>query len=385
MTTPTLLRVALLGALGLATGCAPATAVIETSADTDVPDPGPCGEHPRLTAADVQNDVIPGEYKVCVAKDPGQTCAPAAELQTWTFLSEALGPHPEPDFCGWYGEDVCGPTPSGDDECCYVMFVSSICEGRPLLAEGAPRLASTAESTGWNTTANLDLAELQALPEEIRAVGAALWTDTALAEHASVASFARASLELISLGAPAGLLLETARAQADEVRHAAQAFAIASGLAGRSVAPGPLPLAGVAARTTPAEILTGLILEGCVNESLAAAEAREAARCCTSPTLAAALETVADDETRHAALAWRSLRWLLDTHPELLPLARQTLSEALEFRARPERGVHPSAAARVGGLTILQRRALADSVVRTVLRPLSVAVLGAPESVCPSP
>lgn len=379
MTTPTLLRLALFGALGLSTGCAPATATIDRPDDT--PAPNPCGDHPLLTRDDAQAQLA-GTFEVCAPSDPGQACAPADELEVWSFLSEALGPHPEPDFCGWYGEDVCGPTPSGDNECCYVMVVSSICEGRPLLAAEGAVVASVTDSPWAPGGSFTDLHDLTA---EQRAAGATLWTSTALAEHASIGSFARATLELLGLGAPAHLVDATSRAQGDEIRHAAQAFAIASALAGRPIGPGPVSMRDIHPRTQVADVLVGVIVEGCVNETLAAAEATEAARLCTTEILAAALHDVAHDEARHAALAWKTLRWLLGAHPSLRPVADRALSEALEFRGPAVgHGVSASVARAIGALTGRERDALSASVVRIVLRPLAASVLGVPERTCRS-
>ena len=47
-----------------------------------------------------------------------------------------------------------------------------------------------------------------------------------------------------------------------------------------------------------------------------AAEAAEAAHRCKDPVVKAVLVKIAADEARHAALAWRSLRWLVERHPE---------------------------------------------------------------------
>ncbi|MCA9546694.1 MAG: ferritin-like domain-containing protein, partial [Myxococcales bacterium] len=46
------------------------------------------------------------------------------------------------------------------------------------------------------------------------------WTRQALAEHASVASFARFALHLMAVGAPPDLLVATHQAGLDEIEHA---------------------------------------------------------------------------------------------------------------------------------------------------------------------
>ena len=46
------------------------------------------------------------------------------------------------------------------------------------------------------------------------------WLRQAEEEHASVASFARHTLQLMSFGAPSELLKESQRASVDEIKHA---------------------------------------------------------------------------------------------------------------------------------------------------------------------
>ena len=50
---------------------------------------------------------------------------------------------------------------------------------------------------------------------------------------------------------------------------------------------------------------------------MAAAEARLLAGQVLDPELRQVLEIIAEDETRHAALAWKTIRWLLEQNPEL--------------------------------------------------------------------
>src|SRR5690606_22128321 len=103
------------------------------------------------------------------------------------------------------------------------------------------------------------------------------WQRIGLMEHASIAAFARFSLQLLGLGAPAELIEATNRALVDETRHAQVCFALAGHYAGRPIGPGPLDLAGALDGVDAAEILRTVIWEGCVGETLAALEAREAA------------------------------------------------------------------------------------------------------------
>lgn len=51
--------------------------------------------------------------------------------------------------------------------------------------------------------------------------------------------------------------------------------------------------------------------DGCVGETVAAAVAAVAATRCSDAGLRGILGRIADDELRHAALAWQTLRWAL--------------------------------------------------------------------------
>ena len=54
------------------------------------------------------------------------------------------------------------------------------------------------------------------------------WEAAATAEHASVAAFARHSMQLMALAAPMQLIRDAHEAALDEIRHARLSFALAS-------------------------------------------------------------------------------------------------------------------------------------------------------------
>jgi hypothetical protein len=60
------------------------------------------------------------------------------------------------------------------------------------------------------------------------------------------------------------------------------------------------------------EILETTFREMCIGETCAAMEVAESALRATEPTVRAALEQIAADETRHATLGWKFVKWLLD-------------------------------------------------------------------------
>ena len=133
----------------------------------------------------------------------------------------------------------------------------------------------------------------------------------ALLEHASVASFARFSLELLALGAPAELVAAAHRAALDEVRHARSCFALAEAYLGRRLAPGPIDMGGaVAVSADLDDVAARVAREGCVGETLSAMLLSEQLRTATEPAVRRVLAMLVRDETRHAELAWRTLSWL---------------------------------------------------------------------------
>jgi len=56
-----------------------------------------------------------------------------------------------------------------------------------------------------------------------------------------------------------------------------------------------------------------LLREGCIGETLAVLDAAARLALATDPAVCDALQTILDDEARHAALAWRAMAWLLET------------------------------------------------------------------------
>jgi len=181
--------------------------------------------------------------------------------------------------------------------------------GRPFLVEGAQRLAPRRTRADWSELALLP--RLSQLEATLRAHVAEQWTRVALMEHASIAAFARFSLQLLSLGAPAELIELTTSAMADETRHAKACFAIASAYAGSEIGPGRLAVERSLDDSSLEAIVLNTIREGCVGETVAAIEAREAAEYTTDPALRSRLLVISEDETRHAELAYRFVKWAL--------------------------------------------------------------------------
>jgi hypothetical protein len=152
--------------------------------------------------------------------------------------------------------------------------------------------------------------DVRAAPPGLHQALAGSWLEAAQAEHASIASFAKFSLELLAVGAPPELVAGAHEAALDEIEHARICFAIASHYAGHTLGPGELDV-GNALAIAPSlgDAAESAALEGCVLETTAALEAKRAAELCTDPILVLALHIVAEDEARHAELAYRFVGW----------------------------------------------------------------------------
>jgi len=155
------------------------------------------------------------------------------------------------------------------------------------------------------------------------------WTQRALGEHSSVASFSAFSIALMSNQAPSDLVSDALMAGLDEVRHAKTSFEIASALAGRDVLPGPLPPSSHKFHGDLRALAMAVAREGCVDETLSAFAAAFEVEHITQvldeeihdslyanvdrDTLAFIrdeLVKIAKDESNHSALAWRTLDWV---------------------------------------------------------------------------
>lgn len=234
------------------------------------------------------------------------------------------------DLPDWDRREVCGPYyDPGLGACCSVTVIDvdvgggypdpdSTGEGRPFRPGcGSVRVASLGEGggAGWSRVRAQVSLDLDGATRERLA---AHWRRVALAEHASVASFARFVVQLQAVGAPPQLVLDALQAAGDEVRHARVAFGLAARFAGAPVEPGPLATRdGFEGVTNLAAAVRDAFLEGCVAETLSAHEIELAAEACEAPELRRAMLSIAADERRHAALAWRFVAWAVEAHPKL--------------------------------------------------------------------
>ena len=166
-----------------------------------------------------------------------------------------------------------------------------------------------------------------------RALGA-VFAERAYLEAVSVHAFARLERELGHHGAPESLSVEARRARRDEVRHAA----IMARLACRHGREARLPprQARSEVRSLFAVALENAV-EGCVRETYGAVVGLVEARASRDPEVRRSLSRIAEDECRHAELAWAIASWAL---PQL------SLEERRQIRAAMARGRPTSRAGR---------------------------------------
>jgi len=252
--------------------------------------------------------------------------------------------------------------------------------GRPFLVAGAERLAPAAARCDWYPQQGSARAAAPLGPALREAVHRG-WLDQALMEHASVAAFARFSLQLLALGAPAELCEQAASAMRDEIAHARACFELARRHSDGDVGPGPLDLTGALDAIDLEAIVLGTIAEGCIGETVAAIEAAEALAHCEDEATRATLARIARDETRHAELAWQFVAWALESGPATLrERAREAFVAAL--RETDAADIAPSPLdrelARHGLIAPSVRGELRRRVLSTVIAPCAFALLDMP-------
>lgn len=143
-------------------------------------------------------------------------------------------------------------------------------------------------------------------------------------------------MALLAVGAPPELVEKSNEAALDEILHARISFAIASVYLDKPIGPGPLAVEGALDEVSSFQwLVESTLVEGCIGETLSAALAREAHRIASEPLAKCALLRIAEDEERHAELAWAFVKWALAKAPELESLLR-SLFAAASMRAVDE-------------------------------------------------
>ncbi len=244
-------------------------------------------------------------------------------------------------------------------------------EGRPFIVQDEARLAPIVATSTW-TAKPLELT-LCGVSAETREALIDHFTFWALAEHASVASFGRFTLQLLSLGAPSHLVAASARAGADEIRHAELGFRFLEAL-GHTAAPGPLPIANALADGRTLESVFRLVVrESILGETLAAVEAAHVVPFIECAAFREELRALAEDEARHAELGFVFAAWAIGQDPSLRLALEQELAGFTLPRPRACVGVETW-----GVLSTEERQRVHASAHKLVIVPLCERLLAHP-------
>lgn len=213
--------------------------------------------------------------------------------------------------------------------------------GRQLRRFGAVLLPPVEPGGAW---AKLPLTSPD-IPASERDALAAQWRENGRTEYASVAAFARLTLDLMALGAPPALIADSNKDALDEIRHAELCFSLARELDGKSESPGAFP-AAKSARTLPpirtlalAALAVDSLVDGALHEGVSARVIAQLAKSCEEPRVRAILKEIAADEGRHAAHGWDVVAWCL---AEGGPAVAAALSGALRALPRAMHGDIPA-------------------------------------------
>ncbi len=298
------------------------------------------------------------------------------------------------DNAEWEVVDQVTPGPLGEGDCCSqaVMIAGrsgctsppptpvqpGVVEGRPLVLDGAVRTAplrGARRGDGWVVATDADVSDLS---PDARAWLAARWLRAARMEHASIASFAKFALDLTAHGAPADLLIAAHAAAADEVRHARRCFSLAATHGGEAVAPGPIEFPGgrVEIAADLASLVTDVVREGCIGETLAAVQAAEQLATTRDRATAQVLAGIVEDETRHAELAWRTVRWAVALGGEPVARAAAEVFATADALAVVTTGDHDDDLSAWGFPPSARVEAALERAVSDVIRPAAAALLG---------
>ena len=117
-----------------------------------------------------------------------------------------------------------------------------------------------------------------------------------------------------------------------------------------------------------------------MNETISAAVCQAAGDAAQDPFIKQALLDIAEDEQRHSTLAWRTIKWMLEQHPELKDLVAKTFEEAM---AQPWASSTETSGDLTpwGVMSRAQEQAVANKVMRRVVRPCVNALLGIQQEV----
>ena len=203
--------------------------------------------------------------------------------------------------------------------CITVSYGPLVSDGRPFGVKG--QFLTTISQTytinndnnarSWKPVPAPDIAANYSLNQQI----GRRWLDQAEGEHASIASFARHTLQLVSIGAPSVLLRNAQDAAIDEIRHAKTCYGIAGAFIGSDFKPGPLDVEKSLESLDLQNIAKSIIEEGCIEETISAVLGKFGSSTAKDPEIKTASSQIVLEETNHAQLAWDTIQWITKKFP----------------------------------------------------------------------
>jgi len=206
--------------------------------------------------------------------------------------------------------------------------------GRPFVVDGKYRattsLIGKIDESNAKTAWNIDQVPGSLANSSLNQEIALAFSNQGEGEHASVASFARHTLQLMSMGAPATLLIGSQQSAIDEIKHAKMCYGIAKSFLGAKIQPNTLNIDGSVKTMRKSEIIQSVIAEGCIGETVAAVRAQLSAHYAKEQKVKGILEEIAADETNHSQLAWNTVQWAIRRFPDLRDIAEETFKAKLD-------------------------------------------------------
>ena len=157
-------------------------------------------------------------------------------------------------------------------------FGSCARPGRPFTVEGKYRtttsLIGNLDASNGKSTWKIGQVPPTLSNDSINQVIAMEFSEQGEGEHASVASFARHTLQLVTMGAPSELLVSSQKASMDEIKHAQMCYGLATAFFGSNFQPGRLDIDGSVKSSSKEDIIQSVINEGCIGETISAVRAQ---------------------------------------------------------------------------------------------------------------
>ncbi|AFE06673.1 hypothetical protein COCOR_05957 [Corallococcus coralloides DSM 2259] len=136
-------------------------------------------------------------------------------------------------------------------------------------------------------------------------------------------------------------------------------------------------------------LVRGSLLDGCLGEGLAASVAAEASRRASDPVIRETLAVIAEDEGRHAELAWDVIAFALERGGGKAQQALRQALDALETQKTPVLpsipGVDEAFLARNGVLPQAELGRLMEECIQRTRARCQPSVSSAPQTIIPTP